>query len=443
MTYVNNADNTCVVSGISDPTETCIDIPDKAPNGNTVIGIQAYAFRSNTVITSLSAPESVTFVGERAFNGCNKLQTAYLPGVTSISTYAFESCSSLQSIIYSDFLTSIEEKTFNACSALKECRAVSSSNNLDTITAFGYCAFAQSGITNPTFSKNLTSTSLANQPFRYCHSLGRVDLSAATLDTLGGGFAQTSFTEFIFPKGITEISRSCFASCSFQSMTIPDSVDTIQYDAFYNAYFTKVTLGNGLETIGSSAFENTSGDIDFSRSVRLKTVAYRAFAKSRASSIILPGSITSIGNEAFAECTNLQVLGIPFISTSPQSSIYSTNCFGAIFSANATNANQKKYIPSSLQVVIITAQSAELEFGDFTNVTLSGLVLPKNFTCKTDSLNFRLTSLFYLGSPEDLPDISQAMNSQYQKTTVYYYSETQPESTGQYWHYVDGKPTLW
>ena len=441
LIYANNRnDGTCWISGISDPKETCIDIPEKSPDGYTVIGIKAHAFQYNTAITSLIAPETVTFIGERAFDGCYNLLTAYIPGVFSMEANAFDCCSALKSVVYSDRLTTIPSKTFYGCRALKECRAVSSNKNLDTVTMFGYYAFAMSGITNPTFSADLTPISLANQPFFSCSSLGRIDLSAATLTTING-FSNSSFTEFVFPQGITTIPRSCFASCYFETMTIPDSVTTIETSAFLYAGFTKVTLGSGVATIGAYAFDHTNGEIDITTAVSLESVGYRAFANSTLTSIILPASVRSIGGEAFGECSSLKILGIPFVSTSPEPSNISTNCFGAIFKADVDCFDQDDYIPSSLKTVIITSENAEIEYGDFMNMTLSILVLPKEFTCAEDALDFSLTAIYYSGSPNDLPDISKAIGRV--PPNIYYYSENKPEVSGKYWHYVNGVPASW
>ena len=440
LTYINNNDGTCLVSGISDANESEVNIPEKNPDGYTVVGVASNAFYSNRSIKTVVAPATVKTIGERAFSDCEALLTVHMSGVEIIEESAFNGANSLKSIVYSDYMTVVGEKAFYGCRNLKECRAVSSSNNLDTIVTFGYKAFAMSGITNPTFSADLTSVSLANSPFFACYSLGRVDLSAATLTSLGGGFSKTSFTEFIFPQGLTSISRSCFASCHFESMTIPDSVTEIKSNAFLGADFTKVTLGRGVVSIEMQAFEDSHGEIDLSKSVSIESVGYRAFAGSTVSSIILPASVRSIGEEAFGGCTNLKVLGIPFLSTSPESSNISTNCFAAIFSSNSSHDD----IPSSLKTVIITAESVELERSDFpSDMKLSILVLPKDFTFETDALNLYLTSIYYHGTPEEFPDISNAIDHHKPMMIIYYYSESRPTDSGKFWHYVDGIPVAW
>ena len=436
LTYKRNRDGTCLVTGITDKNVTTIIIPEKSPAGDTVVGIKAHAFTKKK-ITSVTAPETLKYIEERAFSDCYSLSTVYIPGVETIGDHAFSGCQSLRSVIYSDSMTTIGQKAFGYCYVLTECRAVSSTKNLDTIINFGSEAFIYSGITNPTFSANLTNMSLANSPFEYCTSLGKVDLSAASIDSLFG-FSHTTFTEFVFPKNVTRISRSCFAGCSFKGLTIPDTVTIIDDSAFTGSYYTKITLGSNVETIGIGAFANSFGRIDLSPATHLTSIGRLAFSQCSESTIILPASVTSIGDSAFAECEELKVLGIPFISTSPISDNTSTNCFGRIFSNRASMENQDEFVPKSLRTIIITAPSVEIERTDFARLNISVLVLPKDFTCDAD-LSYRVSSIYYHGTQDTFPGVTVS----HLGPKIYYYSEKRPEVEGNYWRYVQGIPTAW
>ncbi len=66
------------------------------PNSVTSIGEDAFECSS---LTSIDIPNSVTSIDRYAFNGCSGLTSIVIPNsVTSIGTYAFGSCSSLTSI---------------------------------------------------------------------------------------------------------------------------------------------------------------------------------------------------------------------------------------------------------------------------------------------------------------------------------------------------------
>jgi hypothetical protein len=55
-----------------------------------------------------------------------------------------------------------------------------------------------------------------------------------------------------------------------------------------------------------------------------------------------------------------------------------------------------------------------------------------------------LKNVYYKGTASDWAKIAiGGYNSTLTDTTRYYYSETEPTTTGNYWHYVDGVPTAW
>ena len=55
-----------------------------------------------------------------------------------------------------------------------------------------------------------------------------------------------------------------------------------------------------------------------------------------------------------------------------------------------------------------------------------------------------LKSFFYCGNAEEWNAIEKNDSTDIiSAATIYYYSETQPATSGNYWHYVDGIPTPW
>ncbi len=64
--------NTYTITGIGDVTDTEIAIPSEF-EGIAVTGISAEAFKDCTTLTSVTIPESITFIGENAFAGCDNI----------------------------------------------------------------------------------------------------------------------------------------------------------------------------------------------------------------------------------------------------------------------------------------------------------------------------------------------------------------------------------
>ena len=90
-------------------------------------------------VKDLVIPNSVTSIGEFAFQHCDGLTSVTIPNsVTSIKKFAFSYCSGLTSVTIPNSVTSIEESTFCACSALT---SVTIPNSVTSIGfgAFYYC----------------------------------------------------------------------------------------------------------------------------------------------------------------------------------------------------------------------------------------------------------------------------------------------------------------
>lgn len=87
------------------------------PMGVTTIGAQSFSFC--TSLTSVTIPSSVTSIGQQVFATCSTLTMVTLPNsITSIGSYAFYNCGSLVNITIPGGVTSIGSYAFRDCSSL-------------------------------------------------------------------------------------------------------------------------------------------------------------------------------------------------------------------------------------------------------------------------------------------------------------------------------------
>ena len=87
------------------------------PEGVTSIGEKA--FDDCEGLTSITIPEGVTSIGDRAFSYCSGLTSITIPkGVTAIGYRTFSRCSNLTSITIPEGVTAIGEEAFSYCSGL-------------------------------------------------------------------------------------------------------------------------------------------------------------------------------------------------------------------------------------------------------------------------------------------------------------------------------------
>ena len=107
---------------------------------------------------------------------------------------------------------------------------------------------------------------------------------------------------------VTSIWRNAFASCysSLTSVTIGNSVTSIEYGTFYNcSSLTSVTIGNSVTSIGSWAFCDCSSLTSITIPNSVTFIGEGAFEGSSLATITIPNSVTVIGNEAFYACYSL------------------------------------------------------------------------------------------------------------------------------------------
>lgn len=118
-------------------SDTVVVIPSKI-NGFTVETIGHAAFERSAV-TSVTIPDSVTAILDRAFANCFQLTNISIPNsVTSIGFSAFEHCTSLQSITLPSSLRNISMFLFRNCSQLTTIHIPDSVLSIQDY-AFGNC----------------------------------------------------------------------------------------------------------------------------------------------------------------------------------------------------------------------------------------------------------------------------------------------------------------
>ena len=118
-------------------TDTVMVIPSKI-NGVTVETIGHGAFERSAV-TSVTIPDSVTAILDRAFANCFQLTNISIPNsVTSIGFSAFEHCTSLKSITLPSSLRNISMFLFHNCSQLTTIQIPDSVLSIQDY-AFGNC----------------------------------------------------------------------------------------------------------------------------------------------------------------------------------------------------------------------------------------------------------------------------------------------------------------
>ena len=225
--------------------------------GTRCICDRAFAggYDSHPSLQSITIPDSVTSIGDRAFDYCSSLQSVTIPdSVTSIGTDAFSHCSSLQSVTIPNSVTSIGNSAFSFCESLHSVTIP------DSVTSIGDRSFERcSSLESVTIPDSVTS--IGDSAFEDCSSLQSVSIPDSVTSIGGSAFYGCSSLQSVtIPDSVTSIGDSAFSNCkSLQSVTIPDSVTSIGGSAFYGcSSLQSVTIPDSVTRIGFDAFQGCS-----------------------------------------------------------------------------------------------------------------------------------------------------------------------------------------
>lgn len=250
----------------------------------TTISVIPTRLFASAQISKVIIPTSVAIIEDRAFYNCRNLEAVeFVRGVREkplkINDRAFQSCTALTSItlpLTEEFSYDSSKGIFVGCTALE-------SVNID--------------------AENNPAAIYSSKDGVLCNADGSVILYCP----VGKAGA------YRIPIGVTEVASLAFEGCNkLTELTIPGYVKTIGANAFLNcSAIGKLIFGdenvNDL-TIGSGAFNGNSslGEVKFGEGSRVTAIGIRAFSGcNRLTTLVLPGTLKNVANEAFSECAGL------------------------------------------------------------------------------------------------------------------------------------------
>ena len=262
----------------------------KIPNSVTKIGEDA--FNSCRGLESLEIPDSVISIGRAAFYECSSLSSIEIPvGVTSIVSDTFANCKKLCDISLPQGLKDIGESAFYACWNIE---SINIPEGLEEIGSkvFGNCIRLKY-LYIPKTVQTIEGSSYDKSPFVGCDRQLTVYCELETKPS-GWGYYWNNYyrsnrlcTNFGYTKQDFEFWSSLESA---EEVDIPEKYTQIPNGAFCGNHNLKsVTIPNSITEIGEYAF----------------------YSYENLNNIIISENITSIGKCAFHTCRSLKYIYIP------------------------------------------------------------------------------------------------------------------------------------
>ncbi|MBP5345281.1 MAG: leucine-rich repeat protein [Bacteroidales bacterium] len=313
LNYVVNEDGTtATVTGHVDSYSAAgeVNIPEKVQFDEkeyVVTAIGTSAFESHYLLTKLTLPNTLTKIGDAAFQYCQNIEgELVIPNsVTVIGYGSFNCCDHFTKLVIGSSVDTIADHAFDGCIGLTDTLFIPSNVRSIESCSFGYNDLKAIVIDpeNKNYDSRLESNAIIETSTNKLLTGCKGTVIPEGIKTIGFcAFRGTNLPAITLPSSLVTIEENAFAFCyeAAGSLTIPDSVTTIGPSAFFecNKLTDTLTLGKSVAYIGDYAFKNCS---NFTYAVSRATTPpeignefgyYTAFEKFGCNVLIIPDGTT-------------------------------------------------------------------------------------------------------------------------------------------------------
>lgn len=331
----------------------------------------------------VTVPEEVTETGS-AFSGCATVTKITLPaGLTNLKNSAFSDCTALREIVIPESVTSIGESAFDGCASLIEIRLPAGITEIPTALFSGCKALSAASIPEGVVS-------IGSGAFRNCASL----------------------TELALPQGLKKIGSNAFIGCkSLTYIEIPDGVETVEYFIAESTIQLRCAIGSSAAVAVSRSNDGFYSDDLYLRytfdgdGVQNGLTLMKYIGAS--SEVIVPDGVTKLQYSTFSECRQLltRVVLPDGLLSIPESLLNNcTNLKEVVIPESVTTIGNHAFFGcASLEKINLPAGLTEISQSLLGGCTaLSEITIPDGVTAIGDSAFQKCASLTEIVLPQGL-----------------------------------------
>lgn len=250
------------------------------------------AFNNCPKITSVSIPSNISSWGRASFMDCSSLKTISLPNTNiAIPTESFSGCTKIETLSIPDKITRLEEKAFYNCSSLSYIH----------------------------IGKNVSL--IGNNAFENCENLTKVEIGATTPPKLGDNAFSgiPNHAILIVPEGCEAAYIAAGYDKYFNKNFICSGV--LKYMGFYYEIIDSTRISivsqhninpyNDTFSLYQDTINIPSSITISDKLFKVSGISKNAFRNTTIKQINLPNSINYIGENAFRDCSQLEIINIP------------------------------------------------------------------------------------------------------------------------------------
>ena len=309
--------------------------------GYKVVGVADLAFSTHKEIKKVIMPNTIEWIGERAFLDCTNLSSfTWSNNLVDIGIDAFSGTAFYEKLLKDDKglydipsgiliyagVNYFEDETAIVSDSLTEAEINSIKTNYPVTNIQRFSDLNVKNICSGAFKNNKRITyidlpesldDIYNSTFEGCSNLECIDGSHSALKTIGKrAFADCdSLKDINLPTALTAIGNEAFANTAITTIPELDKLESIGKGVFMNCTsLTSVnyTLNTVYENMfnGCSSLSTITWGTDNSNIDNVKSIEQGAFAGTGFTEFVFPKNVYTIYDFVFENCTSLEKVSL-------------------------------------------------------------------------------------------------------------------------------------